>query len=72
MLRDLPEDPVATLAGLVDIARFQREAKPLCGRVRLVNGQVAPPDTAVVPKVVVGVVLIDSQRQLGFPFHAFE
>ena len=72
MLRDLSENPVAALAGLVDIAGLQLKTEPLGGRVRLVNGEVAPPDTPVVPKVMVGVVLIDSKRQFGFPFHAFQ
>jgi hypothetical protein len=71
MLRDLAEDPVAPFAGLVDIPRLQRKAQPLGGRIRLVNGEVAPPNPAVIPKVMVGVVLIDSKRQFGFPFHAF-
>jgi hypothetical protein len=71
MLRDLPEDPVAPFTGLVDIPGFERKAEPLRGRIGLVNGEVTPPDPSVVPKVVVGVVLIDSKRQLGFPFHAF-
>lgn len=71
MLGNLTENPVAPLAGLIDIPSFQGKAKPLGSCVRLVNGEVAPPDPAVIPKVMVGVVLIDSKRQFGFPFHAF-
>ena len=71
MLRDLAEDPVAAFAGLIDIAGLQREAQPLGGRIRLVNGQVAPPHPAIVPKVMIGVLLVNSQRELGFAFHAF-
>jgi hypothetical protein len=71
MLGNLAEDPIAALARLIDVAGLQGEAKPLGGRIRLMNGEVAPPHTAVVPKVMVGIVLIDSKRQFGFPFHAF-
>jgi hypothetical protein len=32
---------------------------------------VAPPDPTVVPEVMVRVVMIHSERELGFAFHAF-
>ena len=71
MLRNLAENPVAALAGLVDITGFQGKSQPLGGGIRLVNREVAPPDTPIVPKVVIGVLLVNSKRELGFPFHAF-
>ena len=71
MLRDLAEDAVAALAGLIDIAGFQRETQALGGCIRLMDREVAPPDTTIVPKVVIRVILVNSKRELGFAFHAF-
>jgi hypothetical protein len=71
VLRDLPEYPVAALAGLIDIPRFQREPESLGRCIRLVDGKVAPPHAAIVPKVMVRILLVHSQRELGFAFHAF-
>ena len=71
MFRDLAEDAVAALTGLIDIAGLEREAEALGSRVRFVNGQVTPPDTSIVPKVMIRVFLIHAQRELGLPFHAF-
>ena len=71
MFRNLAEDAIAALTGLIDIAGLEREAETLGGRVRLVNGQVTPPDAAIVPKMMIGVLLIHSQGELGLPFHAF-
>jgi len=71
VLRDLAEDAVAALTRLVDVAGLQREAQALGGCVRLVNRQVAPPHAAIIPKVVIGVLLVNSKRELGFAFHAF-
>jgi hypothetical protein len=36
-----------------------------------VNGEVAPPHAAIVPKMVIRVLLVNSKRELGFAFHAF-
>lgn len=71
VLRNLTENPVTALARLIDIARFQRKAQALGGSIRLVNREVTPPDTAVVPEVMIGVLLVNSKRELGFAFHAF-
>jgi hypothetical protein len=71
VLRNLPEDPVAALTSLIHVARFQGEAQALGGRIRLVDGEMTPPNAAIVPKVMVRILLIHSQRELGFAFHAF-
>jgi hypothetical protein len=71
MLRDLAENPVAPFAGLIDITRFQRKPKSLRRCVRLVDGKMAPPHAAIIPKVMIRVFLVHSQRELGFAFHAF-
>jgi hypothetical protein len=71
VLRNLAENTIAALASLVNITRFQRKSQALGGGVRLVNREVAPPDTPIVPKVMIGVFLVNSKRELGFAFHAF-
>jgi len=71
MLRNLAEDPVPTLAGLIHITRFQGKSQPLSSGIRLVHGEMAPPHAAIVPKVMIRILLVHSQRELGFAFHAF-
>lgn len=71
MLRDLAENPVAALAGLLDIPGLQRETQALGRRVRLMDGKVAPPNAPIVPKVMIRVLLVDAESELGFAFHAF-
>ena len=71
MFRDLAENAVAALTGLIDIAGLEGKAETLGSRIRLVNGQVTPPDASIVPKVMIGVFLIHAQGELGLPFDAF-
>ncbi len=69
MLRDLTEDPVAALARLVDVPGLQGEAKPFGGRVRFMNGKVAPPDSTIIPQMMIGIIMIDSESELRFALH---
>lgn len=72
MLGDLVENTVAALPSLFNVSRFEGKTEALRCGVRLMNGQVTPPDAAIVPKVVIRVFVVHSQRELGFPFHAFQ
>jgi len=68
---DLSENSITTFAGLFHIARLQRKTKTLGRGIWLVNGEMAPPYTAVVPEVMIGIVVVDAERELGFAFHTF-
>ena len=56
------EDAVAKAAGLLDVAGTEGEAQTLGSGVGAVNRYMTPPNTAVVPQVVVQVVIIDTKR----------
>lgn len=71
VLGDLLENSISAFAGLFHIASLQRKSETLGGRVRLVNGEVTPPHAAVIPEVMIGVVVVDAERELGFAFHTF-
>ena len=71
MLRNLSENPVPSLARLIDITRFQGKSQPLGGSIGLMNREVAPPNAPIIPKVMIGILLVNSKRELGFAFHAF-
>lgn len=60
VLGDFAEDSVTTFACFFDLAGFERKTKTLGSGIRFVNGQVAPPDSAIVPQMVVGVIFVDS------------
>ena len=62
---DIRKDAVAQRAGLLDVPCTQGEAKALGGSIGLVNGNMAPPYTAVVPQVVVEVVIVNTKRDFG-------
>lgn len=69
VLSDLLEDSVSSFAGLLYVAGLQRKAKSFGSRIWLVNSEVAPPYTAVVPEMMIGIVVVDAERELGFAFH---
>ncbi|QJE97977.1 hypothetical protein [Luteolibacter luteus] len=71
VFRDLAENPVAAFASLIHITRFQRKSEAFRSGIRLVDREVTPPDTPIVPEVMIGILLINSKRELGFAFHAF-
>ena len=50
---------------LADIARAQREAQALCCGIRLVYRDMTPPHTSVVPEVMILIIIIDAQSNLG-------
>ena len=62
---DVLEDAVAKTTGALNVAGLERETQALSRGIRFVHGYVAPPDTAVVPQVVVKVVVVDTNRDLG-------
>lgn len=72
MLRDLVENAVATFPSLFDIAGLEGKTEAFRSGIRFMYGQMTPPDAAIVPKVVIGVFVVHSERELGFPFHAFQ
>jgi len=62
---DVRKNTVAKRASLLDIPRTQGEAKAFSRSIRLVNSDVAPPHTAVVPQVVVQVIVVNTKRDFG-------
>ena len=65
MTLDIRENAVTQRTSLLDVPCAEGEAKALCGSIGLVNGNMAPPYTAVVPQVVVEVVIVNTKRDLG-------
>ena len=70
MVGDLVENAITALTGLIDIAGFERETKTFGSCIWLVDSEVTPPDSTVVPEVMIRVVVVDSKSELGFAFHA--
>lgn len=69
MLLDGCENLVATGAGFFDVTGLERKSQAFRRGVRLVNGDVAPPNAPVIPQVVIGVVIINSKSDFGLGFH---
>ena len=65
MALDILKNTVAETTSLLDVASLEREAQALSSSIRLVHRHVAPPDTAIVPQVVVEVIIVDTKRDLG-------
>lgn len=65
MALNIRKNAVAQGASLLDVPGAQGEAKTLSSGIRLMDCNVAPPDTAVVPQVVVEVVIVYTKRDLG-------
>ena len=70
MFGDLLKNTITAFAGLLDITCLEREAKAFGSRIWFVNGEVTPPDSTVVPEVMIRIVVVDSESELGFAFHA--
>src|SRR5690606_36322454 len=62
MLRDLVENAVATFPSLFDIAGLEGKTEAFRSGIRFMYGQMTPPDAAIVPKVVIGVFVVHSER----------
>jgi len=58
------KDAVAQGTSLLDVSGTQREAKALSSGIRLVDSNVTPPYTAIVPQVVVEVIIVNTKRDL--------
>ena len=56
------ENAVAEAASFFDVAGAEGEAQAFCRSIRTVDCYMTPPNTAVVPQVVVQVVIIDTKR----------
>lgn len=61
MLGDVAQNAVAALAGTFEVTGLEGKPEALGGRVAFVDGQMAPPDTTVVPQVVVRVSFVHTQ-----------
>ena len=60
MLGDLAENAVTTLASFFNFACLEGKAETLSSGVWLVDSEVAPPDSSIVPQVVIGVIFVYS------------
>lgn len=70
MALNIRENTVAQSASLVDVARAQGEAQALCRGIRLVHSHMTPPNSAIVPKVMILISVVNSQSDLGLlPSH---
>ena len=61
---NIRKDAVAQCTSLLDVPGAQGEAKTLGGSIGLMNCNVAPPYTAVIPQVVVKVIIVNTKRDL--------
>lgn len=59
VLSDILKDPISSLAGLLHIPGLQRKSQALGGGIGFMHCQMAPPDTTIVPKMMVRVLMID-------------
>jgi hypothetical protein len=62
---NIRKDSVSQGASLLYVPGAQRKAQALCCGIRLVDCNVAPPYTAVIPQVVVDVVIVNTKRDFG-------
>ena len=65
MALNVRKNAVAQGASLLDVPGAQGEAKTLSRGIRLMDCNVAPPNTAVIPQVVVEVIIVDTKRDFG-------
>ena len=65
MALNILKDAVAETTSSLNITGFEGETQAFGRCIRLVHRYVAPPDTAVIPQVVVKVIVIDTKRDLG-------
>lgn len=69
VLLDILEDAVAYGAGFFDVSGFEREAEALSRSIGFVHRDMAPPDTPVVPEMVVRIVIVDPHGDFGLLRH---
>ena len=62
---NIRKDAVPQGAGFFYVPGAQRKAQTLCCGIRLVDCNVAPPYTAVIPQVVVDVVIVNTKRDFS-------
>ncbi len=60
MLRDIFKYAITAFTCFAHISSLERETKTLRSRVGLVNGEVTPPNSSIIPEMVVGVIVIDA------------
>lgn len=63
------EDLIPAGTCLFHVPGLQGESQAFRRGIRLVDGDMAPPHAAVVPEVMIGVVVVDSQCDFGLSFH---
>ena len=64
MALNVRKNAVTQSASLFNVSGTQREAKALSGSIRLMDCNVTPPYTTIVPEVVVKVVIVNTKRDL--------
>ena len=62
---NIGKDAISKRASLLNIPCTEGKAKALCGSIRFMNSDVAPPYTAIIPQVVVEVVVVDTKRDFS-------
>lgn len=65
MALNIRKNAVTERASLLDVPGTQREAKALSRGIGLMDCNVAPPYTAVIPQVVVEVIIVNTKRDLS-------
>lgn len=66
------KDFISAFARFINISGFQGKSQTFRCGVWFVDCYMAPPDTTVIPQVVIGVIVIDSKGNLGLSFHLFD
>jgi hypothetical protein len=67
---DLLEDAIPPFPRLFDILGFERKPHSLGSGIGFVDRNVAPPNTTIVPKMMIFVVIIDLHHDFRGLFHA--
>ncbi len=55
---------ITPIARLIDIASLQRYAVALGGKIRAMHREVTPPGSAIIPQVMVGIFVVDTNCEL--------
>ena len=66
MTLNVSEAAVAQGTRLLDITRAQRETQTLGSGIGLMYSHMTPPHASVVPEVMILVIIIDPESDLGF------
>lgn len=72
MTLNVSKNAISARSCLFNVARFQRKTQTFRRGVRLVNSHMAPPNTSVVPQMVVRVVIVNTKRDFCLRSHFFK